>query len=90
MMKIAPIRTDLHGPGAPEDTEKDHETVLVGLLDTLSRTVKIAASRLTQDQPSSASVGRENSSVTALNSRNRQQTFNSQAGPPGPFNPESR
>jgi hypothetical protein len=71
MMKIAPIRTDLDVPGAPEDTEKDHETVLVGLLDTMSRTVKIAASRLTQDQPSSALVGRENSSVTALNSRNR-------------------
>jgi hypothetical protein len=71
MMKIEPIRTDLHAPGEaeaeaeakakeePKDDAKTTKTVPVGLLDTLSRTVKIAASRLTQDQPSSASGTRK-------------------------------
>jgi hypothetical protein len=63
MMKIAPIRTDLPG-GVDVGRDVDLDVVRVdigigigrvGLLDTPSRTVKIAASRLTQIQPSSAS-----------------------------------
>jgi hypothetical protein len=63
MMKIAPIRTDLPGSvDVGRDVDLDVARVdigigigRVGLLDTPSRTVKIAASRLTQIQPSSAS-----------------------------------
>ena len=92
MMKSAPIRApisedspdDLYDlrQGSQDDLQANLDvpsggTVPVGLLDTLGRTVKIAASRLTQNQPSSASWTPKKSSVTAQNSRNSQQTSTS-------------